>query len=348
MESVRSPITAEPLDAVGVFADMGKLNGWQKAGLVVGAGCLSIVVLLVIGGVAAVYWARSTMAEYGDTAPTQVDRTIPLAALTPEAPEADPGGQRARGDVLSQVRLDLEEGDFTIEPGAAGEQLQVSGTFSPSLYELTEDHQTGTDGQRRATIRFRSKAPAWARMLSGLGGGSSQPRLTIRIPEGMPMDLVLRVAMGQSRIDLGRLTVRDLDLELAMGEHRIDFGAPVVEGMRRLQLNASMGNVSVENLGNARPQTVDATGSMGNVTADLGGAWEPGSTAQLSFTHSMGELRLNVPSEIRLDADVRNSNDNTEAAPATGDPEAAATDAPVLKVRVSSSMGNTRIDRYTR
>jgi hypothetical protein len=299
-------------------------------------------VLLVVGSLAAVFWARSTIAGLGDTTPQQVDRSIRLGALTPEAA---PEGSRAAGADPSEVRLDLEEGHFTIEPGAPGEPLQISGSFSPSHYELTEDHQTGAGGQRRATVRFRSKAPAWARMLSGIAG-DNEPRVTIRIPPE-PMDLSLRVAMGESRIDLGRLTIRDLDLELAMGEHRVDFGAPVVEGLRSLRLNASMGNVAVTNVGNARPQTLDANGSMGNVTADLGGAWEAGPTAQLSFTQSMGELRVNVPADVRLDADVRRERD-AAAPPAADGAEAAGPDAPILKVRVSSSMGNARINRYAR
>jgi hypothetical protein len=326
---------------------MKKLSGWQKAGLIAGAGCLTIVVVLVTGVFVAVYVARSTMAELGDTTPTQVDRTIPLAALTPEAtPERTADGPRTPGDGPLEVRLDLEEGRFIIEPGAPGDQVQVTGSFSPTLHELTEDHQGGAGG-RRTTIRFRSKAPAWARMLSGMGNGNNQPRLTIRIPEGTPMDLDLRVAMGESRIELGRLTVRDLVLDLSMGDHRIDFDAPVVEGLRRFQLNANMGNVSVANLGNARPQTVEATGNMGNVTADLGGAWEAGSTAQLSFTQSMGEVRLNVPEDVRLDTNIRNGNEDANPR-VTGGPEAAAPDAPVLRVRVSSAMGNARINRYPR
>ena len=335
---------------------MKKLSGWQKAGLFAGAGCLTIVVLLVAGLSMAVFWARSTMAGRGDTPPAQVDRTIPLSAQTAEAtPEATPkspagtAAERAPGDGPSEVRLDLEEGSFTIEPGAPGSQLQVSGTFSPSLYELTEDHQAGAGGRQRATVRFRSTAPAWARMLSGIGSGSgdTRPRLTIRIPEGTPMDLSLRVAMGESRIDLGRLTVRDLDLELAMGEHRLDFGAPLVEGVRRLQISNSMGNLRVTNLGNARPQTVDSTGNMGQVTADLGGAWEAGSTTQLSFTQSMGELRLNVPADLHLETNVTSGTAAAAQSP-TGGPEAAGPEAPVLRVRVSSSMGDARINRYTR
>ena len=115
--------------------------------------------------------------------------------------------------------------------------------------------------------------------------------------------------------------------------------------MTRLRLNARMGNVRVENLGNARAKSVDASGSMGNLTADLGGEWKPGSEAELSFTQSMGEVHVNVPTKVRLQADVRDAEGKTQNigpdADETKDPKA-----PVIKVRVSSSMGEGRVTRY--
>ena len=123
----------------------------------------------------------------------------------------------------------------------------------------------------------------------------------------MPIDLSLNVSMGESRIDLGGLTLSELGLDLSMGNHEVDFKEPVVDGMHRLRLNARMGNVSIENLGNARAKSIDTSGSMGNVTADLGGEWRPGSEAELSFTQSMGEVQVKVPTKVRLEADVRDS-----------------------------------------
>src|SRR5918995_1333617 len=57
---------------------MNKLSGWQKAGLIAGLGCLSIIGVVVIGVVVAIVWARATIAELGDTTPTEVQRTIGL------------------------------------------------------------------------------------------------------------------------------------------------------------------------------------------------------------------------------------------------------------------------------
>ena len=74
--------------------------------------------------------------------------------------------------------------------------------------------------------------------------------------------MALRVSMGESRIDLGGLTLGELDLNLSMGEHRLDFGRPVVGALRRMRLDASMGDVSIEHLGNARSQALETSATL--------------------------------------------------------------------------------------
>src|SRR4030095_7366984 len=82
---------------------------------------------------------------------------------------------------------------------------------------------------------------------------------------------------------------------------------PVVETMRELRLNTSMGNVVIDHLGNAHAETISGHGSLGNVTADLKGAWTPGSSTDLRFEQSMGDLTVRVPSNVRVEADVRSN-----------------------------------------
>ena len=324
---------------------MKKLSGWQKVGLFAGIGCFSFVALLVVGFAVAVFYAKSTLADLGDTTPTQVQRTIAIQAPPAEAPPpgTKPAALTTNGPM--QLNVELQEGTFDIKPGEPNGRVQVEGRFSEALYELTQRTET-QNGTERTTIRFRSKAPMWARMLAGIGNDdNNRPKLTLLIPVGVPINLSLNVSMGESRIDLGGLTLSDLGLDLSMGNHEVDFRQPVVDGMTRFRLNARMGNVRVENLGNARAKSVDASSSMGNLTADLGGEWKPGSEAELSFTQSMGEVRVNVPNKVRLQADVRDAEGKTQNigpdADETKDPKA-----PVLKVRVSSSMGEGRVTRY--
>jgi hypothetical protein len=324
---------------------MKKMSGWQKVGLFAGIGCFSVVAIVVIGVAIAVAYARSTLADLGDTTPTRVERAIVIQAPTAEAPAPGSKPDASTAGEPMRLRIELQEGSFDIKPGSPGGRVQVEGEFSEALYELTE--RTDTDnGRPRTTIRFRSKAPAWARFLGGMGrGGNDQPRLTVSIPPGVPIDLSLQVTMGESRIDLGGLTLSELGLDLSMGNHEVDFRKPMADGLQRLSLSARMGNVSVENLGNARAKSFDASGSMGNVTADLGGEWRPGSEAELSFTQSMGEVRVKVPTRVRLEADVRDSEGQKSNVPGDAD-QTTDPKAPLLRVRVSTSMGESRVTRY--
>ena len=323
---------------------MKKMSGWQKAGVVVGVGCSSIVLLILIGVVVAVIWARSTIAQYGDNTPTRVERTVPLrepAVAVPGATAAP--AARVTGDEPLRLDIDLEEGQFIIRPGPPAGQVQVEGTYAEGLYELTEQHDTTGSGGPHTTIRFRSKAPALARMIAGIGSGSgSRPTMTVTIPAGAAINLSLRVGMGESQIDLGGLTLSELGLDLSMGSHQVEFSKPVAGVLRRVSVKASMGNVSVRDLGNARATIVDASGSMGNLTADLGGAW-PGDGADISFNHSMGELTINVPNSVRLETSSTPSQGETNrsTADSTADPAA-----PLLRLRMTTSMGQGRVVRY--
>src|SRR5262245_51824814 len=324
---------------------MKKLSGWQKVGLFAGIGCFSFLALLFVGFAIAVFYAKSTLADLGDTTPTQVERAIPIQTPPAEAPPAGTKPATRAPNEPMQLNVELQEGTFDIKPGEPNGRVQVEGKFSEALYELTQETET-RNGTPRTTIRFRSKAPGWARFLAGIGrDDNDRPRLTLLIPPAVPIDLSLNISMGESRIDLGGLTLSDLGLDLSMGNHEVDFRQPVVDGVTRLRLSARMGNVSVENLGNARAKSVDASGSMGNLTADLGGDWRPGSEAELSFTQSMGEVRVNVPTKVRLEADVRDSDGQKHDVPGD-DAETKDPKAPMIKMRVSSSMGQARVTRY--
>ena len=325
---------------------MAKRSAWRTVGLIAGVGCLTMIVVVVGGIVITVMVARNAARNLGDPDPRPVERRIALSSAA-----ADASAKSATGETNSRaplhLTLDLQEGEFTIQPGAPGSDLEVTGEFAPGLFELTERQDTDpATGARRATVRFRSKAPMWVRIFGGIGDGDgNRPRLTVTIPRGMPLDLDLTTSMGRSEVDLGGLTLREVSVSAAMGEHRLNFQEPVVEGMRELRLSNSMGNLNLENLGNARANTVTASGSMGNFIANLGGAWTPGSEVNLTFEQSMGELTLRVPSDVRLEADVRESGKDSSSRP----PDVKPPDdpnAPTLRLKVNSSMGETRIVRY--
>ena len=252
-------------------------SGWKTAGLIAGVGCLSIIAVIVGGVVIAAMYARATIRNLGDPTPQSVERRIALSPAP--VPDATKGRKATAADRTAplRVRLELQEGTFTIRPGQPGTDIRVQGRYAPGLFELTESHSEGPSGAREARVRFKSKLSGWQRFFASIGSGDDDgPELTVTLPRGTLIDLTLQLTMGKSEIDLGGLTLGEVDLNASMGEHRIDFREPVVETMRELRLNASMGNVVIDHLGNAHAETISGHGSMGNVTANLAGAWAPG------------------------------------------------------------------------
>ena len=315
-------------------------SGWKTAGLIAGVGCLSIIAVAIGGVVIAAMYARATIRNLGDPTPQSVERRIalPPPATVTEPPATSPANRTAP----LRVRLELQEGRFTIRPGQPGTDIQVQGRYAPGLFELIESQSTDPSGAREARVRFKSKVPGWTRFFAGIGNDDNDgPELTVVIPRGTPIDLTLQLSMGQSQVDLGGLTLGDVDLNMSMGEHKIDFKEPVVESVRELRLNASMGNTVIDHLGNARAESINAHGSMGNVTADLAGAWAPGSATELRFEQSMGDLTVRVPSTVKVDAEVRNAQNDRSSTPTLKQPDDPK--APTLRLRVNSSMGNARV-----
>ena len=318
-------------------------SGWKTAGLIAGVGCLSIIAVVVGGAVIAWMYARATIRNLGDPTPQSVERRI--AIPQPPAPIKGQAATPANRTAPLRVRLELQEGTFTVRPGEPGSEIHVEGRFAPGLFELSQSASDSVDGSgaREVRVRFKSKLSGWQRFFASMDNGDDDgPRLTVTLPRGTPIDLTLQLTMGQSEIDLGGLTLSEVDLTASMGEHRIDFREPVVETMRELRLNTSMGNVVFEHLGNARAETISGHGSMGNVTANLAGAWTPGSSTDLRFEQSMGDLTVRVPSNVRVDADVRSGQgEENRQQPTLKQPDDP--NAPTLRLRVNSSMGNARV-----
>ena len=83
-----------------------------------------------------------------------------------------------------------------------------------------------------------------------------------------------------------------------MGDHELEFSRPLAIEMIEGRLNGQMGEISFTSLGDARARELHITTSMGEAVVDLGGAWPD--EAEVSIRNSMGDLRVDVPNDIRL------------------------------------------------
>ena len=86
--------------------------------------------------------------------------------------------------------------------------------------------------------------------------------------------------------------------------------------------------------------------SQGESRIDLGGVWRDDDVTTLSFNHSMGDLRLRIPTAVRIAANSQNSVRWGESGRIGRGEETSDPDTPVLRLNLSTSMGETRIVRY--
>jgi hypothetical protein len=321
-----------------------KRAGWKNALLYALVACVSVAVLLAVAGAGAFLWATSVADDLG--APAQVP-----AALRVAMPSMTAGASVGVAADPPRLEIELQDGQFEVVAGPPGSDVQVDGEYASNYYELVEEHggADGTSGSVTA-IRLRPTSGILVRMIALVRGSdnrSSEPnRLTVSIPTARPIALMLNVSAGESRIDLGGLSLTDLDAELTMGDHRLDFGRPLAGELRQLRISGRMGNIELHHLGNARARELRASSRMGNFTVDLSGAWRDDAVSDLVLNHSMGDLRLRIPSSVRISPDSENAAMFGESGRIDRTRETADDSAPVLRLSLSTTMGETRIRRY--
>ena len=315
---------------------------WKKFVLVVAGVVAAMFLLLVATAAVGFVWATSTAERLGEPALEPVATAVATRDAGAEAAAS------ANPDQPLRVEIELEEGEFEVRPGPPGTGVQVGGSYATAYYELTEEHTPAGDSGGPATvIRLRPAHSFLVRLIAGTLGGheSVHNALTVTIPRDVPIALTLRLRMGETRTDLGGLTLTELRAELTMGEHRLDFSEPLAGRPHRIRVAAGMGETRVDRIGNASPRELDVEGRMGSLIVDLGGDWPRGTVPDLAFDNSMGELRLNVPEAVRIASDSNGSNIlGAITGPRTG--AEASGDAPLLRLHLTNSMGETRVRRY--
>lgn len=209
---------------------------------------LGLLVIAVVRGNVAPEWRREVHSQ-------------PLAASATEPIE---------------LTLDLQKGEFTVEPIAADESLRIEANYNASLFVLRHPYD---EASRRLRISFDSK-PLVATIETD---GAEEPFVHIFVPRGLPLRLNGKVRVGASRLELGGLTLEDVDLEVSAGEHTISFTEPTSTTGKSIAIEASMGKLTVAGLGNASPAAAKIRQSAGESSIDLSGHWRGDSDIDIGY-----------------------------------------------------------------
>ncbi len=328
----------------------GKLPGCFKYGCI---GCLSVGAL----GVAAIFLLSAINLAYEPEEPRPEQRE--LVRELPEAPElpapafpgsdapsvpdslslpdsADTGVERA-----GRIVLDLSVGNFVVRPGPAGEPIRVEADYDTASFDLSEEYTTTDDGTWTYEVSFGARR-GFLGMLFGGGVQDGDNRIELIIPRGHPMDIVGKIGIGESDVDLGGLWIRDVDLELGTGDHFVEFRDPLPFPMADFAIDASIGEVEVRNLGAGSPRSVTVEHGIGELLVDLQGSWRQ--DADVDVKCGIGACRLWLPDSAHIDvrkASVGLGESRVERQDSEDLPE----DAPTLHLEMRGSIGEVRVER---
>jgi hypothetical protein len=263
--------------------------------------------------------------EIGDGSPLRIDPGL-LAAP----------GIAAR---IGRVELDLELGEFEIRAGDPGSAVEVEVDFEEDAFRFEEKLVEDDDGSFTYLISVRPKGGMIGLMLRG-AGNNPRNRVTIRLPPDRPMDLVGKLGLGTSDLELGGLWLRRVDLDAGTGEHTISFDQPLRSPMERFAVRKSVGMLTIRSLGNASPVEVDLEQSVGEISVDLEGAWQ--NDAEVRLRNKIGEMSVRVPDQAHLEIDRASVGLGERVVRSARNPDLSE-DAPTLRLLARGQVGEVRI-----
>jgi hypothetical protein len=260
---------------------------------------LGLVLLLGFGGLALLDSRRPTeIVQEELSAPVPVERAAPVAT---EEQLADARTSRGLGaatagegptQLAGTLELELAMGDFELVP-SDGDEIELEGEFDETRFRLDGTMEENDDGTWRYVVRFGARS----RILPATG--DNRNRVTIHVPRNLPLSVVGRVRMGQSRLELGGLSLRKVAIAAEMGDHTVSFSEPTPRPMDSFEVRGSMGEVDVVDLGNASPRTVVARHQMGELGLGLEGAWR--NDCDVRGRWRMGQMSVDVGEDVHVE-----------------------------------------------
>ena len=139
----------------------------------------------------------------------------------------------------------------------------------------------------------------------GSSGRAEQGTMALALAPGIPLDLTVELGIAEASFDFGGLWVDRAHIEAAMGAAKISFPTANVHPMRELSIEATLGGLEIDHLGNARAQHVTIDAALGGGVVDLRGDWTGEMTVTLSST--LGGFHISAPTDagVRINATTR-------------------------------------------
>jgi hypothetical protein len=321
----------------------GQKRGCFKTGCF---GCLGLGACMLVGIVFLLVMAKINSGTKARVEDRHYEQQLPFIdrdseRVTSAASEHGPF-RLAPADVAvrepGRIVFDIAMADFSIEPGPAGEPLRVEAQYDSARYELLETLESY--GEVGWTYRLSFDSKSWLKMI-GINN-SEHIRVRLIVPRDSPLSIEGTTGIGKSELELGGLWLIDVDLETKLGEHRVSFSEPLAGPMNSFKMKSGMGELSIDQLGNASPLTVALDHNIGEISVGLLGPWMR--DADIDIDVGLGGCSVLVPDNVALDLET-SIMIGEQRTPGMTDLPDLAEDAPTLHITGSQSIGELSIRR---
>ena len=202
-------------------------------------------------------------------------------------------------------------GELTVEPGAADLLYDVRVKYDAERFKPIRDWQLA-EGRGQLTVGLTTVSDD-GELVEALRSGDFDSDVTLdfddlkdidhsagtmelKLGSGHPIDLKLSAGAAASELELGGVPVSRLELRTAASETELSFEAPNPVRMAELVIRTGAAEVRTEGLGNARFETFDLKGGVGDVLLDFTGDWV--GDASGTVTMGLGSLRVKLPADL--------------------------------------------------
>ncbi|MGD8496604.1 MAG: hypothetical protein PVF05_10465 [Gemmatimonadales bacterium] len=220
--------------------------------------------------------------------------TAPLGAQTHDWFEMS---SRRQVDGVSQLDVDVEYavGRLVVDPADAGLLYRMDLRYDANQFQPKRTWSADA-GTGRLGLQMRTEDGNIE--LGDLDNVDSKDlgTLELGLSREIPTTLSLGVMAAEAKLDLGGLALQRFVFRTGASEARIDFDAPNPVRMDRLELAAGAADFEATGLGNARFDSFEFTGAVGDVRLDFTGDWEGSAEGEIRM--GLGSLSLTFPRDI--------------------------------------------------
>jgi len=131
---------------------------------------------------------------------------------------------------------------------------------------------------------------------------NGSPKVLVELPTNTVLEIETRIKAGEINFELGGLSITNFLLKNWAGEVNINFDEPNETIMKTFDMNCKVGEVTIQNLGNARFEYALINGGIGEMNVDFKGDLLESSDADIDL--DLGETHIILPEKVGIKAKV--------------------------------------------